>query len=481
MMIGEQKNSFVKRVMGSFAWQGFGRISERMLRFGMNIVLARILTTGDFGLFTALLAPIAAIETFTFLSSGPFIIQNDRGREPGVLRTVLLLNVLRGFFLCAVLLSSASLVADYFGRPEMRSLMMVMALVPLVSSFMSPAIHVLEKDLKFKPVALNGLVAAVVGTAVALYVAYHSPSVWVLILGKIAFSLSSLIGSWIIAPMNPFHRPDFSVFGNFRRYAFGAFGIPVLIMAVGQAPAILIGRLDSMDSLGVFALTYRLAELPVFLSLSVIGSVLIPAYSKLQNDLPRLRRVWLFAWSTIGLSTLPLALLVAWSGNSLPVFVWGAKYTSEGPLVPLLALVGFFSAMLAITGPLFWGVGKPGTDRTMQFVRVVLVYALGVPLAINFGAIGVASALVFGLVGALFVGVMAALNTVDSDFRTLLRSSVPGLAIGFMLFIILYLVDVLFSPVGFDRLFWSGSIGLLLGMVLVGFVFLRRDGMKRFL
>ena len=480
-MTAIEKMSLGQRVMASFAWQGFGRVSERMIRFGMNIVLARILTTGDFGLFTALLAPIAAVETFTFLSSGPFIIQNDRGREPGLLRTVLLLNVLRGFLLCAVLLSSASLVAEYFGRPEMRSLMMVMALLPLINAFMSPAVHVLEKDLRFKPVALNGLVAAVVGTTVALSVAYHSPSVWVLILGKIAFSLSSLIGSWLIAPMNPFRRPDFSVFGNFRRYAFGAFGIPVLIMAIGQAPAILIGRLDSMESLGVFALTYRLAELPVFLSLSVIGSVLIPAYSKLQDDIVKLRRVWLLAWSAIGLGTLPVALLVAWSGDALPIFVWGSDYSTNQPLVPVLALVGFLSAVLSITGPLFWGVGKPGMDRMMQLVRVILVYALGVPLAVSFGAFGVGCALAIGLLGALVLGVTGALRLVESDLLTLLRNSIPFLATGLVLILILLLIDQVFSPHGFDRLIWSGSIALSLLTGATCFICFRPGGAKRFL
>lgn len=479
-MSESKKTSIVHRVMASFAWQGFGRISERMIRFGMNVILARILTTGDFGLFAAVLAPIAAVETFTYFSSGPFIIQNDRGREPGLLRTVLILNVLRGLLLCAVLFSFAPLVADFFEQPGIRLILIVMSIQPLLAGCMSPAVHVLEKDLIFKPVALNGLIAAIVGSSVALLIAFQSPSIWALVFGKLAFTCASLIGSWIIAPMNPFMSPDFSAFTQLRRYALGAFGIPVLIMGIGQAPAILIGRLDSMESLGVFALTYRLAELPVFLSLSVIGSVLIPAYSKIQDDVTKLRHVWLLAWSAIGLTTLPVALLVGWSGDALPEFVWGTKYVIEHPLVPVLALVGFLSAMLAITGPLFWGVGRPGMDRLMQLVRFALVYALGVPLAINFGAEGVGWALALGLLGALFIGIPGALGVVHSDLRTLMRSSFPFVVVGFTLYLLLSLVDFVFSPTGFDRLIWSGTIGLALVTIIVSFISLRSGGIKRF-
>ena len=472
---------FVRRVMASFAWQGFGRISERILRFGLNIILARILTTGDFGLFIALLAPIAAVETCTYLSTGPFIIQNEKGRDPGLLRMILHINILRGIVLALALLATAPLVARFFDQPELRSLMMVMALQPLIASLMSPAVHVLEKDLRFKPIALNTLVASVIGSCAALSIAFSTPSVWVLIAGKIAFSISLLIGSWIIAPMNPFHRPDFTMFPSLRRYAIGAFGVPILIMGIMQAPAILIGRLDSMESLGVFALTYRLAELPVFLSLSVIGSVLIPAYSKLQSDTVRLRRVWLLAWASIGLCALPLALLVAWSGDALPLFVWGSDYVTEQPLVPVLSLVGFLSAVLAITGPLFWGVGKPGIDRSMQFVRLILVYAFGAPLAIGFGAFGVGCALATGLFGALLVGISRALRILESDLRELLRSSVSFLATGLVLSLTLLLIEHLWSPKGIDRLLWSGSIGVSLMMIITSFLLFARGGLKRFL
>ncbi len=475
-----EMRSFMQRVIAGFAWQGSGRIGERVLRFTVNIILARILTAGDFGLFAAVLAPIAAVETFTFLSSGPFVIHNERGRETGVLRTIFLLNAARGILLCALLFSFAPLVADFFDRPGIRSLLLVMSIQPLIAGFMSPRLHVLEKDLKFKPVALNGLIAAVFGSSVALVIAFQSPSVWALVYGKIAFTSASLVGSWLIAPMNPFRSPDFSIFGDFRRYALGAFGIPILIMAVGQAPAILIGRLDSMESLGVFSLTYRLAELPVFLSLSVIGSVLIPTYSTLQADRQKLRRVWLQAWSVICIVTLPLAILVAWSGDSLPQLVWGATYVTERPLVPVLALVGFLSGMLAITGPLFWGVGRPEMDRMMQLVRLLVVYGFGISLAINYGAEGVGWALALGLMAALSIGVTGALGVVGSTFLALLRKSLPCIVIGSSLCGLLYLVEVMFSPVGVERLVWSGTIGLIWAFVLIGLFLLPRGGARRF-
>ena len=474
------KSTFLHRLMAGFAWQGAGRISERMLRFGVNIILARMLTTDDFGLFAAVLAPMAAIETFTFLSTGPFIIHNERGRQPGLLRSVLLLNIIRGLFLCLLILAFAPLVSEFFDRPGIRSLLIVMSIQPLLAGFMSPRVHVLEKDLKFKPVAVNGLIATIFGCAVALFVAMQSPSVWALVCGRIAFTSASLVGSWIIAPMNPFMAPDFTAFKRLRRYALAAFGTPVLIMAIGQAPAILIGRLDSMESLGVFALTYRLAELPVFLSLSVIGSVLIPAYSKLQNDISRLRRVWLQAWSAIGITTLPLALLVAWSGDALPRLVWGSDYVTERPLVPVLALVGFLSAMLAITGPLFWGVGRPGIDRLMQLVRVIVVYGLGVTLALNFGAEGVGWSLAAGLIGALFIGISGALGIVKADLKTLIRSSSPFILAGLSLAVLLYVIDTFFEPEGFERLTWSGTIGLIWATILFFVIFLRRGGINRF-
>ena len=143
-------------------------------------------------------------------------------------------------------------------------------------------------------------------------------------------------------------------------------------MLVSQAPAVLLGRMDSLAALGTFTLAYRLAELPVYLTLTVVGAVLVPAYSRIQNDRALLRSSWLQAWTLIGMYALPISISIAWMGDSLPRVVWGDQFVPGSGLMPLLSLIGFLSALLSVTGPLFWGVGSrgPPSSRTQSSQRI---------------------------------------------------------------------------------------------------------------
>ena len=204
----------------------------------------------------------------------------------------------------------------------------------------------------------------------------------------------------------------------------------------------------------------RLAEFPVYVTLTVAGAVLIPAYSALQDDRQRLRRAWLKAWSGIGLLAAPCAVLLAWTGDALPSLVWGERYASAEPLMPVLALNGFLSCVLAVTGPLFWGVGRPSIDRLMQIARVFGVFLVGVLLVRALGMQGVAWGLTAGLLLALLIAVPKATSIVGATIPQLVRSSLPAVLSALSIGLPLVLVDVFMEVSGSRRVLVAGVIGI---------------------
>ena len=444
----------------AFAWQGAGRISERFIRFGVNVVLARLLSPDDFGTFAAILLPLVALDAITHLACGPFIIQSRDGANRGHLSTVLLYGLLRGLVLALAVLLLAPFLAAYFERPELTPFFMVASIQPLLAGAFSPGIYLLERDLRYVRVSMNRLIGTVVGAIVSLLIAWNDPTPWSLLVGQFVGVGMISLGSWILAPVRPTLIPDKQSWLELRRFARGAIGTSILIMLVSQAPALLLGRLDSMAALGTFTLAYRLAELPVYLALTVIGAVLIPAYSRIQHDTSQLRSSWLQAWRVIGMFALPISLSIAWMGDSLPGVVWGTRFIPGSGIMPLLALVGFLSALLSVTGPLFWGVGRPGIDRSMQGIRVCTVYIAGILLVGTYAEYGLAWSLVLGLVGALGLALPSALRITSSSLSLILKASVPMSLVGASMFGILLLVDQTVGPDGLWRVIWGGSTGI---------------------
>ena len=447
-------------VIGAFAWQGAGRISERFIRFAVNIVLARLLSPDDFGTFAAILFPLIALDSITHIACGPFIIQSKHGRQSGHLSTVFLYGILRGLVLSLAVLALSPFLAAYFERPELTPFFMVAAIQPLLAGAFSPGLYLLERDLNYARVSMNRLVGTGFGAVVSLLLALSDPTPWALLAGQLVGVGMITVGSWLLAPIRPSLAIDRASWSELKSFARGAFGTAVLIMLVSQAPAVLLGRMDSLAALGTFTLAYRLAELPVYLTLTVVGAVLVPAYSRIQNDKGLLRSSWLQAWGMIGMFALPLSISIAWMGDALPRVVWGEKFVPGSGLMPVLALIGFLSALLAVTGPLFWGVGRPGIDRSMQGIRLLLVYLLGLFLVTQYAETGLAWSLVAGLGGALALAVPCALGITGASLKLLARATLPILVCGALAIAFLYLVDQAIQPRDVVRVVWGGSTAL---------------------
>lgn len=457
-------NAIQASVYRGLAWQSAGKILERIIRFMVNVVVARLLAPDDFGAFAAVLLPLAAVDAITYLASGPFIIHARKGSEARYIDTIFVVNVLRGIVLCLILLAVAPFFAWYFERPGLTALFMVAAIQPVLTGVESPGVHLLAKGLQFGRIAVIRVVSAVMGSLTGLIVALQDPSPWALLYGQLAGVGMSVVASWMLAPVIVRFSIDRAAFRELRMFAIQAAGTPLLIMLVLQAPALLLGRMVSLDALGIFSMCARLAELPVFLTLAVAGSVLIPAYSLLQQDRDRLRRGWLKAWAGIGFISAPIALLLAWMGDDLPGLVWGAEYVPTESLMPVLALCGFLSSMLAVTGPLFWGVGRPGIDRVIQSVRVLAVFAVGVSVTSQFGGAGMAWSLACGLLMALVIACPQALRIVGAGAGQLVLASIPAAASTAIIGLPLLMVDLLWTPSGFARIAVGIVIGGLFGL-----------------
>lgn len=456
-----------EQVMSGMAWQGVGRFTERAIRFAANLVLARLLAPDDFGTFAALLLPLAAVDSLAYLATGPVIIQSKDGSEPRFLQTVFNINCIRGLLLTLLLVPIAPLAAHYFDRPELVYLFLMAAVQPLLASVASPGIHVLAKNMRFARIAGSRVGAAFIGVVAALLLALLTPTAWALMGGQLIGVAAASALSWVIAPIRPSWGIDSDAWKVIRAFAIRALGTPALLMLVAQAPALLLGRLESLEVLGVFSMNVRLAEFPVYITLTVAGAVLIPAYSSLQQDPERLRRAWLKAWAGIGFCAAPAAVLLAWMGDALPATVWGERYESIQPLMPILALNGFLSCVLAVTGPLFWGVGRPSIDRAMQTARVVAVFAVGIVLTGSFGSQGVAWALTAGLGAALLIAIPQALTISGARVAQLLLASLPAAAAGAVIAIPLVLSDVLFDPTDAARVVIAAIVGAVFAALLV--------------
>ncbi len=450
------------RILRSLFFQFIAKGGERILRLVVLAILARVLSQDDFGLMAAVAAALAAIEALTFLPTESAITASHRGREPRFLDTVFWIQSVRGVAIACCVAAISPFLARFYNHPEAWPLFAAIALQPLFVGFTSPRSEVLVKDLKLAAWSMARFAASIVGLAISVTLAYTLKSAWALVIGQISTQAALTIAGYIIAPYRPRARFDRESWQEIRGYCAQAAGIPVLIALVYQAPAFLLGKMAGLPALGLFTLNKRLADLPIEVALGVVGPVATPAYAAIRHDTDRLARAWLTALRWIATLALPAAVALVWVDAAIPQFIYGSDYRGAPMLFGLLAIDGTITALISVTGPLFWGVGRPSYDRWCQIVRAGVLYAVGIVLTMRFGAIGIASALVASSAATLIISMILAARLTNLSLRRIVKEGLfAGLAGALLMGSLLYVIDIALAPQGLMRLGIGVAAGLL--------------------
>ncbi len=376
------------------------RVASRAMTLVRSVVLAHFLAPEDFGLFGITMLGLTALETVSQTGFQTALIQK-RLDDRRYLDTAWTVSLLRGIFLCGVLVAAAPWVAAFFHKPPAVQLIRVMALSFLVSGTANIGIVLLNKELDFRRtfyLESGGSLADLV-TAVLLAVFFHS--VWALVGGVLAGNLMRTVLSYLVHPYRP--RPKILSSALTGLLGYGGWvniaGIIIFLNSYGDD--IFIGRLLGANALGFYQMAFLLANVPATEFTRVISNVTFPAYSKLYEDVHKFRTAFLKVFQLTGLLVLPLAAFLFVAAHPVVDFLFGERWLPMVKAMEILCLYGGFRAIGATMTPVLYAAGKPRTQAILsglQFiVMVVLIYPLSTAAGIEGTAFAVATAMVFVL------------------------------------------------------------------------------------
>ena len=234
-----------------------------------TLVLARLLTPYDFGSI--------AIGTI-FVTVGQFLA--DGGIGVGLIRRVdpparADLRALLGFqlgFSTALTVAVVAVMLAFFGELGQVTAIMVLAL-PL-TAMRAPGVVVLERQLRYKPLALSDLVETIGYYALAIALVLVGWGVWGLASASV---VRAAIGTTVLLSLVPSARvlPSLSWARIRPLLSFGmqfqAVGIVNWLRDLGTNAAIAI--LAGVSALGIWSVAFRILQIPVGLSQLVVAGV----------------------------------------------------------------------------------------------------------------------------------------------------------------------------------------------------------------
>jgi lipopolysaccharide exporter len=385
------KEGLQRRAIRGGFWILTLRIAQQILALVRLVILARLLSPNDFGLMGIALLTMAIIDTLTQTGFELALVQRKEQTET-YLDSAWTVGIIRGLVLFALLQVLAPYAASFFKALEAETLIRAIGVSLLLRGFANIGTVYFQKELQFGKQFIYQFSGRFADFVVAVIAAFILRNVWVLVLAFLAGDAVRLLISYAIHP----YRPRLSLDAGKARelFTFGKWilGSSTVLFFLNEGDKAFIGRVVGSTMLGFYQMAYRISNLPATEFAQVISLVTIPAYSKLQDRLAKLREAYLRVLQITAFISIPLAGLILILAPGLTRIFLGEKWMAAAAPMQALAVWGAARSIISTTGPVFVAVGKPRLMTKYQSIQLCTLVVLIYPLSRHWGILGTASA-----------------------------------------------------------------------------------------
>jgi O-antigen/teichoic acid export membrane protein len=385
---GETSQALRTKVTGGLRWKLLSQVIGQLSRTAVGIILAHLLSPGDFGLAAMALVFTGLTTIFTDLSLGSALVQRSRITERDR-STVFWTSVAASVVVSAIWVGISPLVGDFFSRPGVTPLFAATAGSALLYGIAGTQIALLTRALDFRSLELREIGATVIGGVAAVALAASGAGAWAIVGQNLIIGAASAVLVWRLSSW----RPQF-VYSRDSLRTLGSFGVKTLLARLFSyanltGDNLLIGRFLGSVPLGVYSIAYSVMFLPATRIAAPIQQVLFPAFARMQHDHAALRRAWIRGTELIAAVNAAAFLgMVVVAPDFVPV-VLGQKWHAAVPVLQLLSLAGVAQSVQTLNWSVLQAVGASGRLlRFMAFSTVITVGAFA--LGLRWGVVGVA-------------------------------------------------------------------------------------------
>src|SRR5436190_8842962 len=330
---------------------GFITIIAQGVLFVMGLasimVLARLLTPKDFGLYAMVTTIMGYVMTFKDAGLSTATVQREGITHAQVSNLFCLTLALSGA-LSLLLAASSPLVAWFYREPRLVVITLILSSTFFLSGLTIQHTALLNRQMRFTALAFIQIASTLTGVVMGIVMAWLGYRYWALVFSNLVTVAVAVPLTWCAIPWRP-QLPSRGT-GTESLVRFGtsmAGGGYIYAMAKGT-DSILVGRFFGADSIGLYSRAAALLNRPLEQFLYPISSVFIPALSRVQTQPERYRRTFLQVHESMALvSFLFTGLLFALS-HPLTLVVLGPKWEKAAIIFVAFAVVAQCGAVARV-------------------------------------------------------------------------------------------------------------------------------------
>ncbi|WP_260597123.1 oligosaccharide flippase family protein [Sphingomonas endolithica] len=355
----------------SLAWMGIAQAATFLFQFGSSVVLARYLTPQEMGVFAIGLAMVGMLAVLQNFGLQPLIVREETLTRP-MEATTFTANTIICIVQTIATFLFAFVAASFLRNEGVKHILVVLSVVPLfgILSFMPGA--KLERNGRFKEIALIGAVTSLIGSSATIIFAVLGFKYMSLAYGQV-ISAITLSASFIIVG----RRYWFASFGLSEwKYIFG-FGVQMFsysgIVNLSQRFCeIMLGRILGLSALGLYNRASGINNM-IWGNIHYLASrvMLVDFANHHRSGIPIGDR-YIQTVAVITATLWPAFAGLAILAHPFIVIVYGAKWAAAAVPLVYLTLSSIILVAMTMSWELFTVTGNVGTQTRLEAVRTIV-------------------------------------------------------------------------------------------------------------
>ncbi|WP_371053301.1 lipopolysaccharide biosynthesis protein [Rhodococcus gordoniae] len=307
------------------------------------VLLSRLLDPQIFGLLAMVMVVVGVGEVVRDAGLSTAVIQATHVSHPQR-SNLFWINAAVGVILAGALVAGAGMISEFYDQPALREACLGLALIFVLNGLSTQYRASLQRDLKFKALALTDVLAMLAGLCCAVGAALLGWGLWALITQYLVQAATVLVmtlgfSRWI--PGLPTRKSDM---GGLLRFGWTYAGTQMINYLSRNVDSIVIGRRFGAEILGLYDRAYQLLTLPLNQINGPVTKVIFPVLSKMKDDRSSFDRLLLRGQSTLLQAVAFIFSFACAFAYPIVEIVLGKEWLGSAQLFQLLAISGVIQA-----------------------------------------------------------------------------------------------------------------------------------------
>ena len=358
-------------------WSSITEIAAKLVSPIVNMVLARLLTPGVFGVVATITMVISFAEIFTDAGFQKYIIQHEFQNEDELNKSINVAfwtNLSVSVIICLVIFIFRDSIANLVGSPGLGNAISIASVLIIIAAFSSIQMAYYKRAFDFKTLFYARIGSAVVPLIVTVPLAFALRNYWALLIGNFASQLFNAVILTVKSKWKPTRYYSFSRLKEMFSFSAWTLLESISIWLTSYIGIFIVGSYLNEYYLGIYKTSMATVNSYMAIITGAITPVLFSALSRYQNDDGMFKKTYYSLQRTVAILIFPMGVGICLYRELVTYILLGSQWAEAAGFVGIWGLASAFAIVLShFSSEVYRSKGHPQISLISQVVHLAFI------------------------------------------------------------------------------------------------------------